>query len=230
MKANRRSARVLLAVLGLAAIGTSVAPTHAYTHRCPDLNAEVEAPGPDDAKAACTGAAAAARFLTDQGLDASERIEMRVVATLPVPAHPFAAGSYVHAERRVYLLSFSEFQKQEEIAQLSVSAGMYRSMIAHEAAHAITARNFTVARPSLRAHEYIACTTQFAAMPQDERERALGRFTGEGFDDETQMNTTIYLMNPAWFCVQAYRHFLRPENGRAFVQRVLAGLALREEE
>jgi hypothetical protein len=42
------------------------------------------------------------------------------------------------------------------------------------------------------------------------------------------MRTSIYLMDPMRFGVQAYRHFLKPGNGRDYLHAILDGKVMLE--
>jgi hypothetical protein len=194
--------------------------------RCERQNAVVRAADARDARTACEAVADAAGFLGRQGLDISEPIEVQVVDKLPAAARPEAQGCYVHRERRVYVRALRVFRKQDSFLGLPIDRTVYRSLIAHEVGHAIGACNFSVPAPTLPAQEYIAYVTMFATMPEPLRRRVLQRLPGEGFKTEAEINVTVYAMNPDLFGAQAYRHFVRPENGPAFLRQVLSGRAL----
>ena len=38
-----------------------------------------------------------------------------------------------------------------------------------------------------------------------------------------EISLLAYQMDPGWFAVEAYRHFVRPENGAGFVARLTSG-------
>lgn len=42
------------------------------------------------------------------------------------------------------------------------------------------------------------------------------------------MPATLYMLDPVRFGAQAYRHYLKPGNGREFLHAILAGKALVE--
>lgn len=194
---------------------------------CPGTNVEVSAADGRDAATACEGAADAVRFLKAQGLDVGERVEVRVVAALPNVVGPSASGCYRHSERRVDVLTFDAFRKQGRFVELPIDRVLYRSLVTHEVAHAIAACNFALPKPTLPAQEYVAYVAMFATMPQPYRARALARFPGAGFQTESAINLTVYQMNPDNFGAQAYRHFLAPGNGAAFLHQILTGAVLR---
>jgi hypothetical protein len=103
---------------------------------------------------------------------------------------------------------------------------LYRSLVAHEVAHAVAAANFEITNPAIQAHEYIAYVTMFATMAPTLRERLLARYPGGGYEDDGQMSSTILLFDPMRFGAQAYRHYL--ESGSAYLHAVVAGRALVE--
>ena len=97
---------------------------------------------------------------------------------------------------------------------------LHRSIVAHEVAHAIASQNLPE-KQAFVTQEYIAYVTQLATMPPDVREKVLANFPNNSFDTDEQINMTIFMMAPEVFAVKAYRHFLKPENGAAFFQRLL---------
>ena len=93
-------------------------------------------------------------------------------------------------------------------------------------AHVIAANNFSIPAPRIEAQEYIAYVTMLATMAPSYRELLLAQYPGRGFATEMGINTIVYLFDPLRFGIRAYRHFLKAENGKAFVQRILTGQAL----
>ena len=222
---KRRSAgRRWRCLLGGALLG--LISVQAEETRCSADNIVVHSPEPEGARGICESARDAVAFLRDAGLDTSARIEIHVVDRLPAGVEPSAAGCYVHPERRVYLLSWAGF---EALRGQAVTPLQYRSLIAHEVAHAVAGCNFAVPKPTTAAQEYIAYVAMFSTMPAEARGRALEAFPGNGFDSEQQITTTLYLLAPQWFGAEAYRHYLKPGNGQAFLRKILAGEALGEE-
>jgi hypothetical protein len=220
-----RGGHVAAIALGAAALVLlAAAPrTVARERTCPGANVVVSAADSRDATTACDGAVDAVRFLEAQGLDTSEHTQVHVVAALPTVVGPTAMGCYRHSERRVYVLTFGAFQKHGTFVGLLIDRVLHRSLITHEVAHAIAACNFAIPRPTIPAQEYLAYVAMFATMPEPHRTRALARFPGEGFRTAVAINLTIYQMSPDFFGAQAYRHFLAPGNGTAFLRQILSG-------
>lgn len=181
-----------------------------------------------DVAVACAGAADAASFLSAQGLDTSKPVGLELVDALPGHASASAVGCYLDAERRAFVLTYAAFRKRKTWFGLPIDPALYRSLVAHEVAHAIAAASFRVEHPTIQAKEYIAYVTMFSKMIPAQRERVLAKFPGEGFKGDWQMTTTIYLLDPLRFGAQAYRHFLKPEHGSRYLHDILAGDALVE--
>jgi hypothetical protein len=221
----------VLTVAGILGWGTALADggsARTREVRCDAQNVSVRSAVPADAKVACEGARDAIGFLAAEGFDVVSHVRIDLVPKLPRVAEASAAGCYLESEQRVVILSFSEFKKFKDWLNVPIDVSLYRSIVAHEAAHALAACNFKVATPSIQAKEYIAYVTMFATMAPAQRERVLSRFPGQGFEGDWQVNSTIYLMDPMRFGAEAYRHFLKPANGRAYLHAILAGKVMLE--
>jgi hypothetical protein len=103
---------------------------------------------------------------------------------------------------------------------------MYRSLAAHEVAHALAACNFAVREPTIQAKEYVAYVAMFATMDPVVRARVLRAIPGQGFQSESRINEIAYLFDPMRFGAECYRHYLGAGNGVKFLRAVLTGKAL----
>jgi len=196
--------------------------------RCDTWKVVVRSSDPADAKVACDAASDAIGFLKAQGFDVCCDIAIDLVTELACAAGPFTAGCYMEAERRVQILSFAEVRKFKTWMNVPIDVPLYRSLLTHEVGHVIGAHNFGVARPSIQAKEYIAYVTMLSTMTPAQRENVLEQFPGQGFEGDWQMSTTVYLLDPMRFGVQAYRHFLKAGNGRDYLHAILAGKVMVE--
>lgn len=224
---------ISLAVLAcagyLAAIGSPLGAASAdapASHRCDTRNVVVYATEDTDVPIACEGARDAIEFLASQGLDVTGDIAIGMVSQLPSHVGTTAIGCYLETERRVLVRNYSAFEKCETWFGIPVSRRLYRSLVAHEVAHAVAACNFRMPKPTIQANEYIAYVTMFATMEPGLRERVMSQSPGEGYEGDWQMTATIYLLDPTRFGVQAYRHFLKPGNGRDYLRAILTGRTL----
>jgi len=180
------------------------------------------------ARDACAGAMDATGFLAAHGFDVDGPVDIVLVHELSGHVTHSAIGAYLRTERRTYVLSYDAFRRLGTWFGVPADRTLYRSLVAHEVAHALAGDSFRIADPTVQAHEYIAYTTMFATMDESRRAQVLARFPGEGYEGDWQMGTTIYLLDPLRFGSQAYRHFLKPENGARYLRDILAGEVLRE--
>jgi hypothetical protein len=216
------------AVVAMACFGYGVAlaaePSADTTEiRCEARNVSVASAEATDLRLACQGARDAVDFLAAQGLDATGEVAIDLVRILPDAADLASAGVFLESEGRVVVVTFAEFLKFKTWFELAIDASLYRSLVAHEVAHAIAAANFKVPSPSIQAKEYIAYVTMLATMDPEVRQRVLSHSPNHGFEGDWQMSSTIYMLDPMRFAVRAYRHFLKPGNGGAYLQHILSG-------
>lgn len=193
---------------------------------CPGFNLQVLAAHPADFQDACSGAQAALNFFTTNGFQGGQQLLIEVVDKLPEAAGPAAVACYLIEEKRILILSYEVFGKRQSWFEIPVSRELYRSLASHEVAHALAASNFAGFRPTLQAQEYVAYVVMFATMNPDLRSRILRALPGTGFDHEIQITAIFYMLDPLVFGVEAYRHFIKAENGIAFLGLVFTGKAL----
>lgn len=197
------------------------APTH-----CPELTVIVHSSDPADAARFCAAAARAIHFLSAQGLDTQTPVDVHILPSLQglCPASTF--GCYDCRTQRINMLATAQCLKLGNWAGAPIDPAVCENHMVHETTHAVTARNFSIPRQSLLAHEYLGYVTMLSTMAPDRRARLLARYPGRGFESADEISLTFYLLDPVRFGVNAYRHFLKPGNGSAFIQKVLSGEAL----
>jgi hypothetical protein len=212
-------------LLPLALLVLIAKPSFAADYRCDIPNVRIVGGDPKSALLVCEGAKTAVDFLSAQGLDVSHTINIRVVKQL---ANKAAAGHLEFLSDSALLLSYSEFLKFGKWLRVPIDIEIYRALAAHEVAHVIAVHNFQIPKPTVQAHEYIAYVTTFATLDVARREQVLEKFSGDGFETEQQMNTTIYLCDPFWFGAEAYRHFLKQGKNANYFRSILSGNVLTE--
>lgn len=212
---------VQITILLCALISAQLA--HGDGLRCPHTNVTVYSADGRDVDIACEAAEDALRFFAANELETTGVVEVHLVSKLPDVAGSSSYGCYDHPSRNVYMLFFSNCLEQGPWAGLPVDRTLYKSLLTHEVAHAVAAANFSVPKPGVLAHEYLAYVTMFATMPISQRKRVLKNFPGQGFDSVDQMSVTYYLMDPLRFGAEAYRHFLKLDDEKTFLKDVLSG-------
>jgi hypothetical protein len=216
-----------LAVLVLAHLGA----VEAAPRPCTQPNVVVSATDPGDFDTGCRGAAAAARFLAASGVDTRVPIEIWFVDVMPEAAGGApAVGCYVRSVERIYMLTFARCSTRRMSHGVAVDRSLHRGLVAHEVAHRLVTVHVRPATLGTIASEYIAYVTMYAAMPAAHREQVLKRIPGHGFGAEVEINATMYMLDPVYFGAQAWRHYGKPGIGRPFLESVLKGQALGEDE
>lgn len=198
---------------------------------CPDPSIEIRYSDWLDRDTVCGGAMDAKAFLGNSGFEVAWPIRICVVPVLP-SGSPEAYGYFDGQSGLIHVLSFDASHFTADAAELfgePISRALYRSIVAHEVAHLIAERNFAVEAPARAAQEYIAYATQFATMPAEIRSRILANDHSQGFRNRRRINSIIWMFSPSQFAVEAYRHFIRPENGTGFLRGLVNGEILLDE-
>ncbi len=194
---------------------------------CPSVpSVHVAAADPHDADLACDGALAAVRFFEARGLRTFGPLEVDVRTALPPDVGAHAAGCWRPAEGRAVILDGATFRRRRTWFGVPIDARMYRSVAAHEVAHALAGCNFAASRPPVHAQEYVAYVVTLATMDAALRERVLRANPGDGFATVSTIGELLYAFDTQRFGVESWRHYAKPEHGDAFLRRVLAGEAL----
>lgn len=223
----RRNVIGIATCIGAAAI-LHAAPVYGKQFKCSVRNVTVHAFSDRDAADSCHGASNAIRFLASQGLSVPGSITVNVVTKMPDPVAESAMGAYMKAESEVLVLSYSAAKKRSYSSfKLPLDRPLYRAVVSHEVAHAIAAGNFKQ-EPSYLGQEYIAYVTLFSTMTPTQRKKILRHYPPD--DDWQAHAASLYIFESLGFGAQAYRHFLKPENGQIFLRKVLDGEVLNESE
>jgi hypothetical protein len=221
-----RCALLLAALLPLCA--TAGGDDELVPHVCPDARLAVADAEPADAEMVCEGGSRALGFLADLGLRLPGTLLVQVVSSLPTLYGVGQLGSFDATAGLIQVLAYDDcaaLDQEDLLFDQPLSADLYRSVVAHEVAHAVVEANYSGDRPRLVPQEYIAYTTQFVVMSPGLRERILGVSPISAFAGEHQMSAMRYFIDPQAFGIAAYRHFLDLPEGRPFVWRLLRGEA-----
>lgn len=204
-----------------------VAPVPAATQPCGDSGVVVIAEAPDDRAEACAAVAGAIPFLRGAGLAPLPPTTIRLVGAIPGNGTGHSLGRYDARAAEIVLLdpaaAIAASHASAPAFGVPMSPALWRSYVVHELAHAAAERHFAPRARSLVASEYIAAVAQLATLPDDERRVILARYADtEAYGRPREISELYYYMDPCRFAVKCYLHYLRPENGDAFVRRVLS--------
>jgi hypothetical protein len=197
-------------------------------HRCPQTPLVVHAEMAADAALACDGGTASLAFLSVTGTAPAPPIVIEIAARLPAGISDTAVAAYNTRTRRITVLRYDKFLRLGEWFKAPIERELYRSLFAHEVAHAAAVA--LAAPPGLgtAAHEYIAYVAMFATMPPALRKQVLARFDNAGFTHDLQISSMVYAFDPEQFGIDAWGHFSALRDRTGYLKRVLDGQALRE--
>jgi hypothetical protein len=207
-------------------LGLLVSPLlRAEMTRCPTAEVTVRHTGAAEAAKVCEAVADAVGFMTAHGFELKAPFTIAVVDQITQSPMPSSLGAFNAATREIEILGYdaaTRFFPDRPPFGIPMNPEIYRSFVVHEVAHAVAHPNF-VRRPNLAAMEYIAYTVQIATMPEPLRRRVLASVETEAFEQPREIGDQLVMFDPARFAVKSYLHFIRPENGAAFYQRLLTG-------
>lgn len=227
MRCNPIRRFVVLGFGALTLTSTASEPQQPSASRlCPYSDVRVFAADSRDLRDGCGGARAAVVFLTPHATGQIKTLAIVIRAKLPTAAGPTAVGAFLAQCDCSTFVPYASFRQQKTWFKVPVSRDLYRSLATHEAAHAVAAHLFQIPNPTIQAKEYVAYVTMFATMDPLLRERVLRALPGNGFASEDRIGLIVYMFDPMRFGVEAYRHYMKPENGDAFLQFVFAGKVL----
>lgn len=205
-----------------------VQPAAAVERRCAGTNATINADSAYEAYLACAGAADAVAFLSQQGftVDTVMQIDILDSVFLHTNENPSfrILGQFDAKQNRIMVTSIDgqrEMAEEKPIFGVPYDVALFRSVVAHEVAHAIADDNFQVEEPSRLAHEYIAYIVQLATMPPRLSQQVFEALPAQAFETETDINPMFYGLNPDLFAVKSYGHYRSPGVGVAFLQTLL---------
>lgn len=222
----RRLGGMLAAIALFAGLGNESAA--AEFEPCDGVPAEVAAESVEDSRLACQGAGDAIAYFRSAQLRVATTIRFRIVERFPPQVGDSAVGCFIERVGVVLMHPYSSFQREETWFEVPVVADLYRSLAAHEAAHVLAAANFSVAKPTIRAKEYIAYVVMFEVMSPGLRARISNGYSVRATASAGRLTELLYLVDPMRFAIEAHRYHSRPEVGLRFLRRVLDGAELND--
>lgn len=220
-----------LVLLALAAgAGDADSTPREEARQCADTGAKVVGAPPSDFEDVCRGVRSALDFFGAHGVSRAAPIQVEITRKLAEGVSPTASGYYIERTHVIYMVPYADFRRNKTWFGVPIDRAMYRTMAAHEAAHAIAASNFKAPRPTIEAKEYLAYVAAFAAMPPQLRQRALRATKTEGFDSLDRFTPLLYMFDPMRFGAEAYRHFLGAADPAALIAGIFAGELLASPE
>jgi len=198
-------------------------------HACPGAGQVlVRAAAASDAQTACEGVQQALLFLARAGLSPPPSTTVEIVPELPGELAGRAVGCYLRETRSIRLLTYEAFEAGGQWFRMKVDRDLYRSVAAHEMAHAVVGCHSEPRLLPVAAHEYVAYVVLFATMEPGLRQRLLAKFPGSGFSSTLQINDINHIANPNQYGVDVWRHYLNRPNRSAWLREVISGQVIPE--
>lgn len=196
-------------------------------HICSDTGVIVMGSDQDEARQACRAARTAKYFFADLGLTLPRKVKVLLLGRmLGGAANAEELGRYDGRQRAIQVLNFDAARKmaRHDVPGLGVAMdrALWRSYIVHELTHAAIHAGCDRSCPDRASHEYIAAVAQIATLPDPVRSKML-RHHHEvaAFDKASEISEIYYALSPCRFAVKSYLHYRQPENGPAFIRRLL---------
>ncbi len=217
-------------VFGVALLVGALLPAHgavATTRICVGGAVVIQYDDPQDAELGCAGARASLEFLAALDIQRATPVQLDFSdqVMLDLGGYRFQVlGHYDSASDRIRMSSYdahARLQAEAPTFPIAFGSAFHRSVIAHEAAHAIIDEHFADDLPPVTAHEYVAYVVQFATMPRALRDAILGHYPHEGFAAASEMHPMLYAMGPDVFAIKSWRH--HQQAGAAFMHGLFDG-------
>lgn len=211
----------LFAAMGLAASPASAALT------CPGSKRIAIVADRDEARQVCRAADAAAGLFAELGLELPRETRVHLVDRMHgAVGDADELGRFDGRLHTVQVLNFTAARKAARRAVpglgVAMNRALWRSYIVHELAHAAIHAGCDRSCPDRASHEYIAAIAQIASLPAPERKDVLRHHNGvAAFARQSEISEIYYALSPCRFAVKSYLHYRQPENGPAFVRRLL---------
>lgn len=185
----------------------------------------VTAPTEPDARTVCQTISAALPRLQACHLNVQHPLRVTVSDDLP-GVGPQCLGYYQTDRSEIFIRTAAgmvqSINPQSAFSRIDPPL-LFESIVVHELAHALFQQSSRAADPCTEDHEYVAYGMQMAWLPGDQRAQIIAPFGVDAPVDPMMLNAFVAAMAPDRYAALVWQHFSQPENGCAFIHRLLAG-------
>ncbi|RDE24993.1 hypothetical protein DV711_05330 [Motiliproteus coralliicola] len=205
-------------------VGTSAASAQDAVDSCPDGRIQLLSAVSDrDKSLICVAALQSLQFLQRLNLPFDGTIRIEVVEQPMAYLGHALYGSYDARQDLIRVMSSAAISAQQPDALIyhqPFESGLYRSVVAHEVAHAVVKRH----APELNrtAQEYLAHATQLAVLPQVLRQRIIQQADVQPWQRDDVISDIYMAMALTKFAVKCYLHLSRHPQPTILVQQLLS--------
>ena len=172
--------------------------------------------------AICDAVAKVRKLTSDCGLDQTRSIIVNVVREMD-EQHETCAAYFDCTTDEITILAPNSLAASDDILIAFRNLPMdeyFQSVIVHELTHAFVHQSQD-GRFSRVAHEYLAYATQIASLTEKSRTSVLESSGVEETATLDSLDEIALFFGPSHFALLAFKHFAHPENGCAFVDRMI---------
>lgn len=194
--------------------------------RCFHVQVKVQFGSSSETEQVCGAARTSIELLASCGLRTTAPIFVMVSDHVYLGSIAKRWGEYLPGTSRVNVLTVATHGKSSNFNFYDTNmpaAEHFAGIVAHEIAHAV----FYDATKELdlpeTAHEYVAYVIQLMSFSEETRRRIVALAQPNPTASLFVFSHFLRLADPHRFGVNAYAHFVRPENGCAFLTAVIAG-------
>ena len=197
----------------------------AHGQQC-ENQAEVIVLAADAATAAevCRVAERAITFLSQFDITPQRTISFTIVEQ-QIDNHGYDVyGNYDSRRDGIQLMSYAAIQNSVEKPMIFAEPFdrvHYAGVIAHEVAHAVVQHNLKKTLRNSAAQEYLAYSTQLAALPKERRDVIITAMDVVAWASGDAISDTYMAMNPGKFAVKSYKHLTGLAEPGPFIEILL---------
>jgi len=218
------SLRVAFAAAAL--LTALIGPAHPQTKtRCAANDWSITGGTADERRLICEGVAKTEALLGSCGIRALEPVDLVVADSLLDFCGAKAHAQFSTKDKTIFIapldVCISE-RIEKGLFELVGPETAYRSIAAHEAAHAILDANGM--RPEQWVdNEYVAAVAQFAAIPPEERDNLIGALRRPAPVTAAEIDAVIYEIAPLLFAAKSWLYHSALPEPCAFLNDLVSG-------
>ena len=191
---------------------------------CGDGSTSVQAMSENGARSICDQGEKARVFLAGCGIASNAPLDIRVSREMTSEQALRKGGDFDPQTGRIRMLPLVTYMKasrQRFGTSIATARLLHGSIAAHEVAHGVFYDQAAALDLPETAHEYVAYVTQLSTLPVDTQRSIAEHSAGSAINNLFVFSFFLLRADPERFALTAWQHFHQPENGCAFLHRVL---------
>ncbi len=196
-------------------------------YRCRGVLVDVVAGSRREIQLVCATARRTVQLLARSGLRLDSALRVHLVDQIRTEENLRCFGRFHPDERKIEVLGLGPMQETRHAcpryAAISLQAA-FRSVVAHELAHALVDQRRPTVPLQRTAQEYIAYVSEISVMPPVVRRAFVGAAPAAGISSLDYFSELFLAIDPAGFAVRAWRHFRASKDRHRMLADILSGV------